>query len=229
MKITIEKGQTVQEVLRKLEKFFEENADCHAVLKNDANLYINLCLQNGEEHFANYNDYRIGKEETYCEEEALIAEVKSGLMNYMVNTAYASKKQAMSAFKETAKAERYLRQAKEKGLSTVAKWEEKLQKAKEYEKAAPKYAEFYTDVLYCIENGKINWEYVIEKDSSSLCWTYKILPIIDSDKDILKKTLYFTKNGFSTEKPPETSWLWGTKQRKRRNSSCITTQHSKPN
>ena len=212
MRIKIEKGQKVQDVIHKLEDFFKKYSEGYDVLLNDASLYINLCSEDKEKFTSNIFNYQITKNGSYCEEEMIMESIKPQVLQRIINSANRNKKDALNAHKEGEATERYLKNAKDKGFSTVEKWEKKLEEAMVFERKAPNIVKFYETIIWCVKEKKVNWEFSITRDYSSKYYTVKVLPIIDSKKEVFRSEWYYSDTGFSDVRPGKVDWITTTRR-----------------
>ena len=210
MKFTLPKGYVCADALEELAKYIRDNMEDYPLLKSNLNIYFELKSEMGAECPGNYWDfvYRQGTFENLSEEAINTSiQVILKLMGRDLETMAGA---VESASKELEGCRKRLSKAEEHGFSTADKWRSEI---KRLEAAigtdCPRQEDLARKIRQCLDDRLVFWR--VSKVNTGK-WSpvqYHLLPVIDREHKILKKTLYYSRDGFTFKEPDSYYWIKG--------------------
>ena len=208
MKFTLPKGYVCADALEELAKYIRDNMSDYPLLKGNLNIYFELKSETGAECPGNYWDfaYRQGTFENLSEEAIntgmqMILQLMERDLVTMAGAVEAAEKELEGCRKRLSKAE-------EHGFSTADKWRSEI---KRLEAAigtdCPRQEDLARKIRQCLDDRLVFWR--VSKVNTGK-WSpvqYHLLPVIDREHKILKKTLYYSRGGFTFKEPDPYYWI----------------------
>ena len=210
MKFTLPKGYVCADALEELAKYIRDNMEDYPLLKSNLNIYFELKSETGAECPGNYWDlaYRQGTFENLSEEA-----INTGIqviLQLMERDLVTMAGAVESASKELEGCRKRLSKAEEHGFSTADKWRSEI---KRLEAAiatdCPRQANLARKIRQCLDDRLVFWRVNKVNTGKWSAVQYYLLPVIDREHKILKKTLYYSRSGFTVKEPDSYCWIKG--------------------